>query len=414
MGETLVAVLGLGHVGLPTAAILATHGMRVVGVDVSARHVEAVNHGAVPFVEPELEIHVAAAVSQGTLSAQHETPRASTYIVAVPTPFKEGHQPDLSYVEAAVDSVIPLLRGGELVVLESTSPPGTTRHIAERVLAARPDLSLDGSAGRPVVQFAHAPERVLPGQVMVELVTNDRVIGGLTPSAAKRTRDLYSLFCKANLHLTDATTAEMCKLVENSFRDVNIAFANELSMVADHLGFDVWELIELANNHPRVHILQPGPGVGGHCIAVDPWFIVDAAPQQTPLIQTARAVNDGKPGHVVDRVLARAARFREPVIAAFGLAFKADIEDVRESPAVEVVEALAARLPEGEILVVEPNVVGLPAGLRGFGNVSLAGVDDAIDRADILLMLVDHHEFKAIDRHLLEGKVVVDTRGTWR
>lgn len=412
--ETLVAVLGLGHVGLPTAAILATHGVHVVGVDVSSRYVEAVNRGSVPFVEPDLEIHVAAAVAQGTLRAQHETPRASAYIVAVPTPFREGHRPDLSFVESAVDSIIPLLEGGELVLLESTSPPGTTRHIAQRVMAARPDLSVDGSQGRPMVQFAHAPERVLPGQVMVEMVTNDRVIGGLTPAAAERARDLYAVFCKAQFHLTDATTAEMCKLVENSFRDVNIAFANELSLIADRLGFDVWELIDLANNHPRVQILQPGPGVGGHCIAVDPWFIVDAAPDESQLIRAAREVNDRKPAHVVEEVLRRAARFREPVIAAFGLAFKADIEDVRESPAVAVVEALAKALPEGEIQVVEPHVSELPSELRGCANVSLAETDDALDAADLVLLLVDHQQFQEIDRSRLEGKVLVDTRGAWR
>lgn len=412
--ETLVAVLGLGHVGLPTAAILATHGVPVVGVDVSANTVAAVNRGVVPFVEPDLEIHVAAGVAQGMLRAQQDTPRAAVYIVAVPTPFIGDHRPDLSFVEAAVDSFIPLLEGGELVLLESTSPPGTTQHIADRVMAARPDLSVDGSAGRPLVQFAHAPERVLPGQVMVEMVTNDRVIGGLTTAAAERARNLYAVFCKADFHLTDATTAEMCKLVENSFRDVNIAFANELSLIADRLGFDVWELIDLANNHPRVQILQPGPGVGGHCIAVDPWFIVDAAPDESRLIRAAREVNDTKPAHVAKKVLSRLTHVREPVIAAFGLAFKADIEDVRESPAVVVVEQLAAHLSTGEILVVEPHISALPKSLIERENVTLVQTDEALDRADLVLLLVDHHQFREIDASRLHDKAVVDTRGMWR
>ena len=260
-GSQTVAVIGLGYIGLPTAAILASNGVRVIGVDVSDRHVDAVNRGQVPFVEPDLATHVAGAVSTGLLRAQRETPKASTYIVAVPTPFKEGHEADLSYIDAATDAIIPQLSGGELVILESTSPPGATEHLAQRVLDARPDLSLDGSDGRPIVEFAHCPERVLPGRVMIELVTNDRIIGGLTRSAAERARDLYGIFCDAELHLTDATTAEMAKLTENSFRDVNIAFANELSMIAERLGIDVFELIELANKHPRVNILQPGPGV---------------------------------------------------------------------------------------------------------------------------------------------------------
>ena len=278
--HSTVAVIGLGYIGLPTAAVLASNGVKVIGVDVSDRHVDAVNRGEVPFVEPDLATHVAGAVSQGMLSAQKDTPHAETYIVAVPTPFKDGHYADLSYIDAATDAIIPQLRGGELIILESTSPPGATEHLAQRVVDAREDLSLDGSAGRPIIHFAHCPERVLPGRVMIELVTNDRIIGGLTTVAAERARDLYQVFCGAELHLTDATTAEMAKLTENSYRDVNIAFANELSIIADKLGIDVFELIELSNKHPRVNILQPGPGVGGHCIAVDPWFIVSAVPMR--------------------------------------------------------------------------------------------------------------------------------------
>lgn len=409
-----VAVIGLGYIGLPTAAILASNGVRVYGVDVSDRHVDAVNRGEVPFVEPDLATHVAGAVKQGMLSAQKDTPKASTYIVAVPTPFKDGYEADLSYIDAATDAIIPQLSGGELLILESTSPPGATQHMADRVFAARPDLSLDGSGDRPIVQFAHCPERVLPGRVMIELVTNDRIIGGITPEAAERARDLYQIFCDAELHLTDATTAEMAKLTENSYRDVNIAFANELSIIADKVGIDVFELIELANKHPRVNILQPGPGVGGHCIAVDPWFIVSAVPDDSRLIRTAREVNDHKPEVVLAKVAERAERFKAPVIAALGLAFKPDIDDLRESPALEITRQLASRHPEARILAVEPNVDDLPSSLAALENVSLASTADAIKAADIIVLLVDHKEFKQVDRGLLAEKAVIDTRGVWR
>ncbi|WP_239100129.1 UDP-N-acetyl-D-mannosamine dehydrogenase [Phycicoccus sp. CSK15P-2] len=409
-----VAVIGLGYIGLPTAAILATNGVDVVGVDVSDRHVDAVNRGEVPFVEPDLATHVAGAVSQGRLRAQKDTPQADVYIVAVPTPFKDGYEADLSYIDAATDAIAPQLRGGELLILESTSPPGTTEHMARRVMAAREDLSLDGSRSRPVVHVAHCPERVLPGRVMIELVTNDRIIGGLTPEAATRARDVYQVFCGAQLHLTDATTAEMAKLTENSFRDVNIAFANELSVIADRLGIDVFELIELANKHPRVNILQPGPGVGGHCIAVDPWFIVSAVPEEARLIRTAREVNDGKPEVVLRQVQERAERFKDPVVAALGLAFKPDIDDLRESPALGITTALAERLPEASILAVEPNIDTLPDALADRSNVSLTPVDDALEKADVVVLLVDHKEFKNVPRERLMEKVLIDTRGVWR
>ena len=294
-GRNTIAVIGLGYIGLPTAAVLATHGADVVGVDINQATVDAVNRGEVPFVEPDLEIAVAGAVSQGRLRADTRTPRADAYIVAVPTPFADGYAADLSYIEAAADAVADQLTGDELVILESTSPPGATRRMADRILMRRPDLSLDGSDGRPVVHVAHCPERVLPGRVMVELVTNDRIVGGLTSEAAERAKALYHSFCQGEIMVTDAMTAEMAKLVENSYRDVNIAFANELSTISSRLGVDVWELIRLANHHPRVNILAPGPGVGGHCIAVDPWFIVASAPEDAHLIRTAREVNDAKP-----------------------------------------------------------------------------------------------------------------------
>ncbi|MBO0901205.1 UDP-N-acetyl-D-mannosamine dehydrogenase [Cellulomonas sp. zg-ZUI22] len=411
----VVAVIGLGYIGLPTAAILATHGAEVIGVDVNQATVDAVNRGEVPFVEPDLEISVAGAVSQGRLRADVKTPPADVFVVAVPTPFADDHAADLSYIEAAADALAPQLQGGELVILESTSPPGATQHMADRILAARPDLSLHGRAGRPVVHFAHCPERVLPGRVMVELVTNDRIVGGLTRVAAEKARDLYATFCKGEIMLTDAKTAEMAKLVENSFRDVNIAFANELSMISDKLAIDVWELIELANHHPRVNILQPGPGVGGHCIAVDPWFIVSSAPDEARLIRTAREVNDDKPERVISKVVQKAERFRAPRIAALGLAFKPDIDDLRESPARRIVAELAKRLPEAQIDVVEPHIDALPNELSLLDHVDLVTLEKAVDAADIVLMLVDHTTFRTADpRGLgLSEKVVIDTRGVW-
>ena len=405
LSDTNVAVIGLGYIGLPTAAILAAHGYDVTGVDVNPRHVDAVNRGAVPFVEPALGDFVADAVEAGKLRATPETPAADVYIVAVPTPFREEYKVDTKYIDAATDAIIPHLTGRELIILESTSPPGTTEHMAERIAAARPELT--------GIDFAHAPERVLPGRVMEELVTNDRIIGGMTPRAAERARDLYASFCKAELHLTDARTAEMAKLTENSFRDVNIAFANELSLICDQLGIDVWELIELANKHPRVNILQPGPGVGGHCIAVDPWFIVSSAPDTSKLIHMARQVNDGKPEWVLSKVRHAAAAVEEPVVAALGLAFKPDIDDLRESPALNITAELPTAVPGAKILAVEPNVEELPQQLEGL-EVELVDLEEGLERANVVVLLVDHAEFKALDKSRLEGKQLIDTRGVWR
>ncbi|MDJ0356564.1 UDP-N-acetyl-D-mannosamine dehydrogenase [Paenarthrobacter sp. PH39-S1] len=409
-----VVVVGLGYIGLPTAAILATNGLEVIGVDVNPSTVTAVNNGDVPFVEPDLSIHVAGAVSQGRLRAQAETPHADAYIVAVPTPFKTDKSPDMAYIDAAARGIAPQLRGGELVILESTSPPGSTRRLAECILELRPDLSIDGSQGKPMVLVAHCPERVLPGRIMIELVTNDRVVGGLTPEAAEAAAALYTVFCKGEIHLTDAATAEMTKLVENAYRDVNIAFANELSVISDNLSIDVWELIRLANHHPRVNILQPGPGVGGHCIAVDPWFIVAADPEDATLIRTAREINDSKPGYVVEQVLRAAKEFDKPVIACLGLAFKANIDDVRQSPAVNIVREVALNRPEATILVAAPHEGHLPQELAVLGNVTVAQTDAAVGAAQIVVLLVGHDKFRDIQPESLAGKHVIDTRGFWR
>ena len=408
-----MAVIGLGYIGLPTAAFIASNGLNVIGVDVNKQFVDSINAGEVPFFEPDFESMLVGVVQQQRLRAQTVTPKADAYIVAVPTPFQDDHSVDTAYIEAAATRIAEQLEGGELIVLESTSPPGTTEKMADVILKARPDLT--GEDGqRNSVYFAHAPERVLPGRIMVEMAENDRVIGGVTPRGGELARDLYATFSNGKLLITDARTAEMAKLTENSFRDVNIAFANELSIICDKIGIDVWELIELANHHPRVNILQPGPGVGGHCIAVDPWFIVAAAPEEAKLIRWAREINDAKPQFVIEKVLAKAQKFKAPVIAALGIAFKADIDDLRESPSLEIVRALAEQMPEADIRVAEPNVTALPPMLTDHANVRHQDALRAIDEADIVIALVDHTPFRGISTDLLQEKIVIDTKGLWR
>ncbi|MCC5673184.1 UDP-N-acetyl-D-mannosamine dehydrogenase [Kocuria rhizophila] len=415
MSESLeVVFVGLGYIGLPTAVVMANHGVRVHGVDVNASAVERIQRGEVTIVEPGLEEQLKKAVDSGQLTATTEMQHGDAFVIAVPTPFKENYEGDLSYIMSAAESIAPQLRGDETVILESTSPPRTTQKLAVKVMELRPDLSLDGEDDKPVVHFAYCPERILPGKALEELISNDRIIGGRTPEAARRARAVYASFCEGELLETDDVTAEMSKLTENSFRDVNIAFANELSLIADHLGIDVWELIELANHHPRVNILQPGPGVGGHCIAVDPWFIVAADRENSNLIRTAREVNDGKPKWVISKVEEACSHVESPVIAALGLAFKANIDDLRESPAMNITRDLAEHVNHATVLAVEPNVSELPKGLQGLPNVEFAEYKDAIERADVVLLLVDHDEFKALPATALKGKAVVDTKGLWR
>ncbi|HEV7565885.1 MAG TPA: UDP-N-acetyl-D-mannosamine dehydrogenase [Microbacteriaceae bacterium] len=410
-----VAIIGLGYIGLPTAVALATRGIEVIGVDINENTVKAVSEGHVPFVEPDLAIAVSGAVSVGRLTATTEVPEADAFIIAVPTPFQDDHTADLSYIEAAVAQVAPKLRGGELVVLESTSPPGTTEQVSKWLAGHRPDLTFPHeSEGLPDVYVAHCPERVLPGRIMIEIVTNDRVIGGVTRRCAEKAASLYRVFTQGAILTTDAASAEMAKLVENAYRDVNIAFANELSLIGERLKLDTWEIIRLANHHPRVNILSPGPGVGGHCIAVDPWFIVGAAPDLARLVRTAREVNDSKPLHVARQVIERASRFRNPTVVCLGLTFKANVDDMRESPAVDVVVAIADAEPDLDIRVVEPFTHALPPELDGRPNVRMQSASDAIDEADIVVLLVDHEQFKTIPKTRLEGRVVFDTRGAWR
>jgi UDP-N-acetyl-D-mannosaminuronic acid dehydrogenase len=406
-----LCVVGLGYIGLPTSIVFAEKGVRVFGVDINPDAVSAIARGEAPFVEAEIAEHLAPVVASGMLTASTTPTSADAIIIAVPTPFLEDKSADLSHVQAAGEALAPILQPGTLIVLESTLPPGATELFATWIREARPDLV--GENGLLLVDIAHCPERVLPGRVFIELVTNDRIVGGLTPQAATRAKDMYSLICEGHILETDAKTAEMSKCVENSFRDVNIAFANELSLVCDTLGIDVWELIELANHHPRVNILNPGPGVGGHCIAIDPWFIVAADPENSRLIRMAREVNDAKPEWVIGKIQTALGTNTTPVIAALGLAFKPDIDDLRESPACEVVTKLATLYPRGEIRAVEPNVTSLPADLDSLPNVHLTDYAVALDNVDVAVLLVDHQEFKkqpTLPNHV----VVIDTRGTWR
>ncbi len=394
-----ICIMGLGYIGLPTSSILAAKGFTVLGVDVNAEVVETINQGKIHITEPDLDLFVKAAVGSGKLRAATVPESSDVFIIAVPTPFKEGHRADMTYVEAATRAIVPVLQPGNLVILESTSPPRTcTGTIA-------PILTQAGfTVGRDVF-LAHCPERVLPGQIMREVVENDRVIGGVTPDCARRARDLYASFTTGQIFLTDATTAEMVKLVENSYRDVNIAFANELSIICDTLGLNVWELISLANRHPRVNILRPGPGVGGHCIAVDPWFIVEACPAEARLIKAARTVNDDKPHHVLKKITAAAAKFKRPVIGLLGLSYKQDIDDLRESPAVEIARAVR-QADLGELLVCEPY-------RRSHPEFDLLPLAEVLARADIVVLLVPHQPFKAVDREILKPKIVIDTCGIW-
>lgn len=418
MGEVFrgrVAVIGLGYVGLPTAVALATRGIDVIGVDINPKTIESISQGRVPFVEPDLAVGVSGAVALGRLSATTETPEVDVYIIAVPTPFNPDRTADLSYVKAASEQIAPRLKPGAMVILESTSPPGTTEKVSRWIGALRPDLKMPhDNDGGTEINVAHCPERVLPGRIMIEIVTNDRVIGGMTRRCAERAAALYEVFAQGEILLTDAATAEMAKLVENAYRDVNIAFANELSMISEALHLDVWEVIRLANRHPRVNILNPGPGVGGHCIPVDPWFIISAAPEQAKLLRVAREVNERMPHHVADAVVASSQRFREPVIACLGLSFKADVDDFRESPAVEVVELIAAARPEVSVLVSDPFINGvMPGKLGQFPNVRSQPAPDAVENADIVVLLVEHEKFRSLRHTRFSGKVVYDTRGAW-
>jgi UDP-N-acetyl-D-mannosaminuronic acid dehydrogenase len=413
-----ISVVGLGYIGLPTAAMFASRKIEVIGVDVNPQTVDTINQGKIHIVEPDLDMLVHAAVMEGYLRATLRAEPAQAFLISVPTPFKGDHEPDLSYIRSAAKMIAPVLEKGNLVVLESTAPVGATEQLAQWLAELRTDLNFPQKAeSDPDINVAHCPERVLPGHVVRELVDNDRVIGGMTSHCSERSVQLYRSFVKGECVVTNARTAEMAKLTENASRDVSIAFANELSLICDRLNIDVWELITLANRHPRVNILNPGPGVGGHCIAVDPWFIVSSAPQEARLIHTARVINDAKPGWVVSKVRDEVANFvlahperkaAEVTIACLGLAFKADIDDLRESPALGIANQLADTFP-CDLRVVEPYISTIPHSLEG--KAQLVSLIEALATADVVIILVDHMQFKEVDPDKFAGKRVIDTCG---
>lgn len=417
MFET-ISMIGLGYIGLPTATLFASRKKKVIGVDINPHAVDTINQGKIHIVEPELDMLVHSAVTEGYLRATTKPEPADAFLIAVSTPFTDGHKPDLSYIEAAAKAIAPVLTQGNLIILESTSPVGTTEKLADWLAAARPDLSFPQQAGEEAdIQIAYCPERVLPGKVVHELAANDRVIGGMTNKATGMASALYKTFVEGALVPTNARTAEMCKLTENSFRDVNIAFANELSMICDKLDINVWELIALANRHPRVNILQPGAGVGGHCIAVDPWFIVDTTPNEARLIRTAREVNDHKPEWVLDKVKVGIAdvlseqpnkTMADIKVACLGLAFKPDIDDLRESPAVQITQHIAQL--GCQVLAVEPNITTLPRKIN-VTNVSLVTLETALAEADVLCALVKHRPFVDAVADINDHALAIDAVG---
>ncbi len=426
MSFNTISVVGLGYIGLPTAAMFASKEKKVIGVDVNQHAVDTINAGKIHIVEPELDVMVKRAVDEGFLRATTSPEPADAFLIAVPTPFlpiKDQDsipKPDLSYIKSAAKAVAKVLKKGDLVILESTSPVGATEQMSTWLAEERSDLSFPQTHGEDSdIRIAHCPERVLPGHVVRELVENDRVIGGMTNKCSEASIEVYRTFVEGDCVVTNARTAEMAKLTENSSRDVSIAFANELSIICDKLDIDVWELINLANLHPRVNILQPGPGVGGHCIAVDPWFIIFKTPDESRLIHTARQVNDHKPHWVIEKVKLALADFlsknqnktiKDVTVACFGLAFKPNIDDLRESPALNITKALAT-LNFGNLLAVEPNIVDLPDSLKN--DIELVSIDSAIDGSDICVLLVDHAEFKLIDKAMLNNAIIIDTKGIW-
>lgn len=413
-----VSVVGLGYIGLPAAAMFAKNGVNVIGVDVNQHAIDTINQGKIHIVEPFLEEIVQEAVQKGVFRATNRPEKADAFVIAVPTPFKGDHVPDTSYIEAVAKSIAPVLERGNIVILESTSPVGTTEEMIKWLEAARPDLKFphEGKEGHDIY-VAYCPERVLPGQVVKELVENDRIIGGITDDCSEKAIEVYRLFVKADLVKTNARTAEMSKLTENAFRDVNIAFANELSLIADKLDINVWELIALANRHPRVNILQPGPGVGGHCIAVDPWFIVSKSPEEAKLIRLAREVNEAKPEWVINKVNKAVAAFAakndkaitDVRIVCYGLAFKPNIDDLRESPALLITEKLAKLYPN-QVSAVEPNIEGDHPVLAKY-NLELKDYVTSQKNADVLVVLVDHKEFVEQPLVEIEDQIIIDTKG---
>ena len=400
-----IVVLGLGYIGLPTSAILATC-REVIGVDIHQHIIETVNAGQVHIVEPELEQLVKQVVQNKKLKASLQPETADAFIITVPTPFKENFAPDISYIEKAAQAIAPYLVKGNLVILESTSPVGTTREVSKILANLRPDLTFPHEHVDADIYIAYCPERVMPGKIMREIVHNTRIIGGISVKCAEKARELYQLFVKGDCIITsNSETAEMTKLTENAFRDVNIAFANELSLICDKLNINTSELIRLANFHPRVNILKPGAGVGGHCIAVDPWFIVHSQPDTAKLIRTAREVNDSIPHTIVEKIKQRAEKQHNPTIACYGLAYKANTDDLRESPALKIVEALL-QATQYKILVVEPNINKLPIKLSQYLRLKLVSLEEALTTGTVHAFLVEHDEFKSLDNITIDENVI--------
>ena len=411
-----VSVIGLGYIGLPTAAILAKNGFDVVGIDINEDIIKTLQNGKIHIVEPDLENLVKGAINNKTLSLSSTFIESDVFIIAVPTPLKDSTEPELGFVKSAAQSISEFVKPGNLIILESTVPVGTTAIIKDILEVNRPDLFFSSNESHDEqVYIAHCPERVLPGNILFEITHNDRIIGGLNSESSQKASIFYSSFVTGSIYLTNSKTAELSKLVENSYRDVNIAFANELSTISEEFGIDVWELIELANKHPRVNILQPGPGVGGHCIAIDPWFIVNSAPKNSQLIRTAREVNDNKPRKIIDslQALARSTGQHSSLnITTLGLAFKKNIDDLRESPAMEIAETVS-KMGFNSHNIVEPNIKTLPSNFIDT-NTNLCDLEYGISNADILLLLVDHDEFLEIKKRDLSKIKIIDTRGMLR
>lgn len=396
-----VCVLGLGYIGLPTAAILASRGYKVTGVDVSQEVVNSISRGEVHIVEPDLDMLVRSGINSGNFRVSLEPDDSDVYIICVPTPFKDSEGtpvPDISYVECCAKQLAGYVEKGDMVILESTSPPGTTEKVAELLSASGLKVGED-------IFVAHAPERVLPGNILREVVENDRIVGGVDLKSARKVKEFYEGFVKGEVVATDSRTAELCKLVENSYRDVNIAFANEIANVSELFGINVWDLIKFANRHPRVNILKPGPGVGGHCIAVDPWFIIDVAKQETPLLQAARSVNESRPDRVVTKIMRQVDKMKNPVVGCLGVTYKPDIDDVRESPAMDIVRKLIKKLPEESLVVHDPYFDGSEKGLE------TDSLENLIENSDIVVLLVHHKQYLKLDKKLFEEKILIDTRG---
>lgn len=412
-----VSVIGLGYIGLPTAALIASKKINVIGIDVNHLIVDTINNARIHIVEPNLENLVKASVESGYFIASDTVEKADVFLVTVPTPFKGHNKPDLSFIELAIKNIAPNLEQGNLIILESTSPVGSTEKIRDLLMDLRPDLTFPDEKNQDDcdISLAYCPERVLPGNILNELVNNDRVIGGVSIHCSKKAKEFYKIFVDSDCVITDCRTAELSKLVENSFRDINIAFANELSIISDKLNINVWELLSLANRHPRVNILNPGPGVGGHCIAVDPWFIVDSAPDDSKIIKLARDINDQKPFYILKKIEEAVLKTNKSVsdldIACLGLAFKADVDDLRESPALKITINVG-RLGFRKLYIVEPNIKKLPSELESNSS-ELVELKKAITSADIILLLVDHTEFKKTKKESFDGKLLVDTRGIW-